>query len=52
MISLEEPNPGWYYDTAWPIPKNKRQGRPYDGIPISSLLKKVEIVLRTFDTDR
>ena len=52
LIATEKPDPGWYFYTARPIPRNKRHGRSNDGVRISALLTKVDIVLRQFDPDR
>jgi hypothetical protein len=39
--------PEWLYSTGTIVPRDKTQTRPYDGVPLGSLLAKVSVVLRT-----
>jgi hypothetical protein len=41
-----------YFETAPPIPKNRKQGRSYDGVAISVLLSRVDSVLRRLDAEQ
>ena len=41
-----------YFESAPPIPKNKKQGRHYAGVSMSLLLSRADSVLRRVDTEQ
>jgi hypothetical protein len=51
LIATGEVDPN-LFETSQPFLKNKAEGRPYDGIPVSFLLGSLDRVLRKFDDER
>ena len=51
LIATGEVNPS-YFETSQPFLKNKKQDRPYDGIPVSFLMGSADRVLRTFGDEQ
>jgi len=41
-----------YFETDPPIPKDEEQVRPYDGVPIGPLLRRVTSVLRAIEKEQ